>query len=45
MCEEDPRVYEQMKKFEKTMEELRFLKLVSKDLKEYRKMVKLKKYD
>ena len=38
-------VHEEMTKFEKTMEELRLLKRVSKDLKSYRKMIKLKKYD
>ena len=34
-----------MTKFEKTIEELHLLKSVSKDLKNYRKMIKLKKYD
>jgi len=38
-------VNEEMTKFEKTMEELHLLKRVSKDLKNYRKMIKLKKYD
>ncbi len=38
-------VSEQMTKFEKTMQELHLLKRVSKDLKNYRKMMKLKKYD
>jgi hypothetical protein len=38
-------VNEQMTKFEKTMQELHLLKHVSKDLKNYRKMIKLKKYD
>ena len=38
-------VHEEMTKFEKTMEELHLLKRVSKDLKNYRKMIKLKKYD
>ncbi|MCW4054207.1 MAG: hypothetical protein NWE84_04710 [Candidatus Bathyarchaeota archaeon] len=38
-------VNEQMNKFEKTMRELNLLKRVSKDLKNYRKMIKLKKYD
>jgi len=38
-------VNEQMAKFEKTMEELHLLKRASKDLKNYRKMIKLKKYD
>jgi hypothetical protein len=38
-------VNEEMSKFEKTIEELYLLKRVSKDLKNYRKMIKLKKYD
>jgi hypothetical protein len=38
-------VHEEMTKFERTMEELHLLKCVSKDLKNYRKMIKLKKYD
>jgi len=38
-------VNEQMTKFEQTMQELHLLKRVSKDLKNYRKMIKLKKYD
>jgi division protein CdvB (Snf7/Vps24/ESCRT-III family) len=38
-------VTEQMTKFEKTLQELHLLKRVSKDLKNYRKMIKLKKYD
>ena len=38
-------VNEEMTKFEKTMEELHLLKRISKDLKNYRKMIKLKKYD
>jgi hypothetical protein len=38
-------VHEEMMKFEKTMEELHLLKSVSQDLKNYRKMIKLKKYD
>lgn len=37
--------HEEITKFEKTMEELRLLKCVSKDLKNYRKLMKLKKYD
>jgi hypothetical protein len=36
---------EEIAKFEKTMEELKLLKNVSKDLKNYRKMIKLKKFD
>jgi hypothetical protein len=38
-------VNEEMTKFEKTMEEIHLLKCVSKDLKNYKKMIKLKKYD
>jgi hypothetical protein len=38
-------VKEEMNKFKKTMQELHLLKNVSKDLKNYRKMIKLKKYD
>jgi hypothetical protein len=38
-------VNKEMTKFEKTMQELHLLKRVSKDLKNYRKMIKLKKYD
>jgi hypothetical protein len=38
-------VHEEMRKFEKTMEELTLLRNVSQDLKNYRKMIKLKKYD
>ena len=38
-------VHDEITKFEKTMEELNLLKCVSKDLKNYRKMIKLKKYD
>ena len=36
---------EEFVNFERTMEELRFLKLVAQDLKSFRKMIKLKKYD
>jgi hypothetical protein len=38
-------VNKEMTKFKKTMEELHLLKSISKDLKNYRKMIKLKKYD
>jgi hypothetical protein len=38
-------VHKEIAKFEKTMQELHLLKRVSKDLKNYRKMIKLKKYD
>jgi len=36
---------EEFLKFERTMEELHFLKLISEDLKSFRKMIKLRKYD
>jgi hypothetical protein len=39
------KVHEELAKFEKTMEELHLLKHVSKDLKNYRKMIRVKKYD
>ncbi|MGB9959986.1 MAG: hypothetical protein ACPLKQ_05650 [Candidatus Bathyarchaeales archaeon] len=39
------RLYEEFAKFERTMEELRFLKLVAHDLKSFRKMIRLRKYD
>jgi hypothetical protein len=39
------KVHEEMAKFEKTMEELHLLKSVSEDLKSYRKMIRVKKYD
>jgi hypothetical protein len=39
------RLYEEFTKFERTMEELRFLKLVAQDLKSFRKMLKFRKYD
>jgi hypothetical protein len=39
------KVQEELKKFEKTMEEIHLLKSVSQDLKNYRKMIRLKKYD
>jgi len=39
------KVREEMAKFEKTMEELRLLKSVSQDLRHYRRMIRLKKYD
>ena len=37
--------HEEIARFEETMEELHLLKCISKDLKNYRKMMKLKKYD
>jgi len=39
------RLYEEFAKFEKTVEELRFLRLVAQDLKSFRKMLSLRKYD
>lgn len=39
------KIREEFLKFEKTMEELYLLKLIAEDLKNYRKMIKLKKYD
>ena len=39
------KVYQEIAKFRKTMQELRLLKTVSRDLKNYRRMLKLKKYD
>ncbi len=39
------KIREEFVKFEKTMEELHFLKLVAQDLENVRKMIKLKKYD
>jgi hypothetical protein len=39
------KVLEEMTKFEKNMEELHLLKSVTQDLKSYRKMIKMKKYD
>jgi DNA gyrase/topoisomerase IV subunit A len=38
-------VAEQITEFEKKMKELHLLRRVSKDLQNYRKMIKLKKYD
>ncbi len=39
------KIREEFVKFEKTMEELHFLKKVSQDLKSFREMIKLKRYD
>ena len=39
------KIREEFAKFEKTMEELRFLKQVAQDLKNFREMMQLKKYD
>jgi len=36
---------EEFLKFERTMEELYLLKLVAEDLKSFRRMIKLKRYD
>ncbi|MCW3993547.1 MAG: hypothetical protein NWE85_03145 [Candidatus Bathyarchaeota archaeon] len=36
---------EEFLKFQRTMEELYFLKLVAEDLKSFRRMIKLKRYD
>jgi hypothetical protein len=39
------KIWEEFAKFEKTMEELHMLKIVAEDLKNFRKMIKLKRYD
>ncbi len=39
------KVHEEIARFEKTMEELHLLKRVSQDLRSYRRMIKVKKYD
>jgi len=39
------KIHEEFAKFETTMEELCLLKRVAADLKSYRKMIKLKRYD
>jgi hypothetical protein len=39
------KIYEEFAKFERTMEELHLLRSVADDLKNYRKMIKLKRYD
>jgi hypothetical protein len=39
------KVYEEIANFQKTMEELYLLKKVAADLKSFRKMLKLKRYD
>jgi len=36
---------EEFLKFERTMDELYFLRLVAEDLKSFRRMIKLKRYD
>jgi len=39
------RLREELLKFERTMEELHLLKLIAEDLKSFRKMIKLRRYD
>jgi hypothetical protein len=39
------KVHEEIAKFEKTMEELNMLRNVSQDLRSYRKMIYIKKFD
>jgi hypothetical protein len=39
------KIREEFVKFERTMEELYLLKRVSEDLKSFRKMIRLKRYD
>jgi hypothetical protein len=39
------KINEEFVKFAKMMEELHFLKYVAKDLKNFREMIKLRKYD
>jgi hypothetical protein len=39
------KIREEFAKFERTMEELHFLKQVAQDLRNFREMIKLKKYD
>jgi len=39
------KVHEEIAKFEKTMDELHLIKNVSKDLKNYRRMIRIKQYD
>ncbi|MGC9345981.1 MAG: hypothetical protein ACP5ER_04220 [Candidatus Bathyarchaeales archaeon] len=39
------KLHEEFVRFERTMDELYFLKRVSEDLKSFRKMIKLKRYD
>jgi hypothetical protein len=39
------KIGEEFAKFERTMEELRFLRQVAQDLKSFREMIKLRKYD
>jgi hypothetical protein len=39
------KIREEFAKFESTMEELHFLRLVAQDLRSFRGMIKVKKYD
>jgi hypothetical protein len=39
------KIREEFAKFERTMEELHFLRLVAQDLRSFREMIKVKKYD
>ena len=39
------KVHEELAKFEKQMDELQLMKTISKDLKNYRKMIKIKQND
>ena len=39
------KVHEEIAKFEKTMDELHLIRNVSKDLKNYRRMIRIKQYD
>jgi hypothetical protein len=39
------KIRDEFAKFERTMEELHFLRQVAQDLKNFREMIKLKKYD
>ncbi len=39
------RIQEESAKFRRTMDELHFLKRVAADLRSYRRMIRLKKYD
>ena len=48
MTQEQPlhhQLNKQMTKYRKTLQELHLLKRVSKDLRNYKKMIQLKKYD
>lgn len=38
-------LHEDLNKFKKTVEELNYLKSVASDLKNYKRMIKIKKYD